>query len=147
MIVFGVMLWWIDRRAPQTRAAAGWTLRHALGMGLWQAVALVPGVSRSGITITAGRMLGYERHAATRLSMLMSIPVTLASGALLGQKALSGPIDPGLWRDAGLAAVLAFGAAYLALALMIRFLDRVSFTPYVIYRIVLGIVLLALVSG
>ncbi len=144
MIVFGVLLWWVHRTAPETRQADGWTLRHAVAMGLWQVLALVPGVSRSGITITAARMLGYERHEAARLAMLMSIPITLATGALLARDALAGPVDPSLWRDAAIAATLSFAAAYTALALMMRFLNRVSFTPYVIYRIALGVVLLVL---
>ena len=76
--------------------------------------------------------------------MLMSIPITLATGVLLARDVAKSGVSDGLVLNAGIAAVLAFGAAYGALALMMRFLDRVSFTPYVIYRIVLGIVLLAL---
>lgn len=142
MILFGVALWWIDRRGPQTRGFEDWTLRHAIQIGLWQAVALVPGVSRSGITITASRALGYARHDAARISMLMSIPVTLASGALLAFDVARAPDLGALLGTAAVAAVLAFLAAYLALAVMMRFLNAVSFTPYVIYRILLGIVLL-----
>ena len=146
MIVFGVWLWWVDRTAPQDRVAEGWTLKHALRMGLWQAVALIPGVSRSGITITAARSLGYSRHSAARLSMLMSIPITLATGGLLGLKAAEQGLEAALLGNVALAAALAFAAAWAALALMMRFLDRVSFTPYVVYRVVLGVVLLVLVA-
>ena len=144
MILFGLALWWVHAKSPEIRRAEGWGLRHAITMGLWQAVALVPGVSRSGITITAARGLGYGRHAATKLSMLMSIPITLATGALLARDVAESPVGADLLVNAGVAAALAFAAAYTALALMIRFLDRVSFTPYVIYRVILGAVLLVI---
>lgn len=144
MILFGLLLWWVHRTAPETRAAGAWTLKHAVTMGLWQALSLIPGVSRSGITITAARSLGYERHDAARLSMLMSIPITLATGAVLMRDVAQGPLGIDLLLSAAVAAVLAFVAAYAALALMMRFLRRVSFTPYVIYRLVLGAVLLVL---
>lgn len=144
MIVFGVLLWWAHRVSPETRAAREWRLRDALVMGLWQAVALIPGVSRSGICMTSARLLGFERHAAAKLSLLMSIPITLATGALLTRDVLQSPPGAGLLLNAGIAAVLSFAAAYAALALMMRFLDRVSFTPYVVYRIGLGLVLLML---
>ena len=142
MIGFGVMLWWAHRAFPETRTAREWRLRDAVVMGLWQAVALIPGVSRSGITMTSARMLGFERHDAARLSMLMSIPITLATGAFLALKVARAPVDDGLLWQAAVGAVLAFAAAYAALALMMRFLNAVSFTPYVIYRVILGVVLL-----
>jgi len=147
MIVFGLLLWWIDRIAPQTLRAPDWSLRRAIVMGVWQALALVPGVSRSGITITGARAIGLERRDATRLSMLMSIPATLATGAVLAIDVAQ--IDAGhdLLGRAAIAALFAFAAAWGALCLMMRFLDRVSFTPYVIYRVALGVVLLALAYG
>jgi hypothetical protein len=80
MLIFGIVLYWADQKGPQTKRDGDWTLRDAINMGLWQAVALIPGTSRSGITITAGRMLGYDRESAARLAMLMSIPTILASG-------------------------------------------------------------------
>ena len=141
-IVFGIALWWIDRRAPEVRALEGWTLKHAVQIGLWQAVALIPGVSRSGITITAARGLGYARRDAARISMLMSIPITLATGAFLALDAMKAPDLGALLVPSLVSAALAFVAAYLALAMMMRFLAAVSFTPYVIYRVILGVVLL-----
>jgi undecaprenyl-diphosphatase len=63
MLIFGLVLYWADQRGPQTKRDGDWTLRDAINMGLWQAVALIPGTSRSGITITAGRMLGYDRES------------------------------------------------------------------------------------
>lgn len=147
MILFGLLLWWAHRTGAETRRADGWTFGDALRMGLWQAVALVPGVSRSGITMTAARFLGFERHEAARLSMLMSIPITLATGALLMRDVLRSPVGAELVVNAAIGAALAFAAAYAALALMMAFLSRVSFTPYVVYRVVLGVVLLVLAYG
>lgn len=118
-----------------------WSLKDAWVMGLWQALALIPGTSRSGITITAGRMLGYDRHGAARLAMLMSIPTILASGVLLSLDAIA-TANVAAARDAAIAAAFAFLAALFALAFMMRILRSVSFTPYVLYRVVLGIVLL-----
>jgi undecaprenyl-diphosphatase len=141
MIVFGIVLYWADQRGPSTRTAGSWTLRHAVIMGLWQAVALIPGTSRSGITITGARFLGYAREDAAKLAMLMSIPTIMASGGLLGLE-VAADADWALLRDGAIAALFAFGAALLALTLMMRLLRSVSFTPYVIYRIGLGAILL-----
>ncbi len=141
MLIFGLVLWWADRTRA-TRSDAAWTLRHALILGLWQAVALIPGTSRSGIVITGARRLGYDRESAARLAMLMSIPTILAAGTLLGLEAARLPQPPGFWRELWIAAALAAVSAFAALAVMMRLLRSVSFTPYVIYRIVLGAVLL-----
>lgn len=143
MLIFGLVLYWADQRGAQVKHARDWTLRDALIMGLWQAVALIPGTSRSGITITAGRMLGYDRESATRVAMLMSIPTIIASGVLLGTEVVA-TADAQAARDGAIAAVLAFVAALGALAVMMRLLKSVSFTPYVIYRVILGIVLLVI---
>lgn len=141
MILGGVLLYWADKASPEARSAESWTLRHAVVMGLWQVVALIPGTSRAGITITAARLLGYERHDAARLAMLMSIPTIIASGVLLSLEVV-GEANWSLLKDAGIAAIFAFAAALAALALMMRLLRSVSFTPYVIYRVGLGVVLL-----
>ncbi|MBS0126426.1 undecaprenyl-diphosphate phosphatase [Thetidibacter halocola] len=143
MLIFGVVLYWADKTGPETRTASDWSLKHALVMGFWQAVALIPGTSRSGICITAARTLGYERHDAARLSMLMSIPTILASGGILALDVV-GNVTPGLARDAGIAAFFAFAAALGALWLMMRLINSVSFTPYVIYRVILGVILLGI---
>ena len=115
-------------------------------MGLWQAISLIPGTSRSGIAITGARTLGYGREDAARLSMLMSIPTILASGILLGAE-VAIDADLAAARDSALAALLAFGSALLALSLMMRLLRSVSFTPYVIYRAILGVALLVYAYG
>ena len=141
-LIFGLILWWADRTGPETKHAEGWTLRDAIGMGLAQCLALIPGTSRSGITITAARRLGYAREDAAKLAMLMSIPVILASGAVLSLDVI-GQANWALAREAAIAAVFAFFAALAALVLMFRLLKSVSFAPYVYYRIALGVVLLA----
>ncbi len=141
MLIFGLVLYVADQRGANDKQFADWSLKDALNMGLWQAVSLIPGTSRSGITITGARHLGYNRRDAARLSMLMSIPTILASGILLGSDAVVAA-DMTALRDSALAAGLAFGAALVALSLMMRLLRSVSFTPYVIYRTILGVVLL-----
>ena len=142
MLLFGLLLWWADQRGTIEKTDADWTAKDAIKMGLWQAVALIPGTSRSGICITAGRMLGYSRQDSAKLAMLMSIPTIVASGVLLGVEVLA-TADAQVARDGAVAAVMSFVAALFALSIMMRLLRSVSFTPYVIYRIALGIVLLA----
>lgn len=141
MLVFGIVLYWADMRGAQHKTDADWSLRDAIIMGLWQAIALIPGTSRSGITITAARYLGYNRHDGAKLAMLMSIPTIIASGTLLGLE-VAATADAQAARDGAIAAALAFVSALGALWLMMRLLRSVSFTPYVVYRVVLGVILL-----
>lgn len=141
MLIFGIVLYWADQRGPQVKPASEWSLRDAVILGLWQAVALIPGTSRSGITITGARLLGYDRESAARVAMLMSIPTIAASGILLGGEVIL-TANAQAARDGAIAAALAFVSAILALTLMMRLLKTVSFTPYVIYRVGLGVVLL-----
>lgn len=143
MLLFGLVLYWTDQKGPTHKNDTLWSLKDAVIMGLWQAVALIPGTSRSGITISAGRWLGYDRQSAAKLAMLMSIPTILASGVLLGAE-VAATADAAMARDASIAAAFAFAAALLALSLMMRLLRTVSFTPYVIYRVVLGVILLVI---
>lgn len=141
MLVFGLVLFWSDQIGRNEKTADDWSLRDSIIMGLWQAVSLIPGTSRSGITITGARHLGYNRQDAARLSMLMSIPTIIASGALLGAE-VAVDANHAAARDGAIAAAMAFVSALLALSLMMRLLRSVSFTPYVIYRVILGIILL-----
>lgn len=146
MILFGILLWWLDRRAGSGKSAREWTLRDAWVMGLWQALALIPGTSRSGAAISGGLARGYERRDAARLAMLMSIPTIAASGVLLlGELAAEGDLALGL--DVALAAILSFAAGLGALALMMRLLHTTSYTPYVVYRVMLGTILLVIAYG
>jgi len=141
MIIFGLVLYWADQNGATEKTGADWTLTDAIKMGVWQAIALIPGTSRSGITISAARLLGYTRTEAARISMLMSIPTIIASASLLSLD-LVGTQDIGALRDIALVIGMSFVAALVALALMMRLLRAVSYTPYVIYRLGLGVLLL-----
>ncbi len=141
-IGFGILLWRADRRGDNAeRALGGMTYKDALVIGLFQALALVPGVSRSGITMTAGLFLAFSRTEAARFSLLLSIPTTAAAGALGGWELVKSG-DAALQADAVYAAVLAFAAALLAIWAMMAWLKKASFTPFVVYRLVLGAFLL-----
>ncbi|WP_135502417.1 undecaprenyl-diphosphate phosphatase [Roseovarius aestuariivivens] len=141
MLIFGIVLYWADQAGATERRAEDWSMRDAMVMGVWQAIALIPGTSRAGITITGARFMGYGRADAARLAMLMSIPVIIESGTLLAGEAIY-TRNVGLILDSAIAAAFAFVSALLALTLMMRLLRSVSFTPYVIYRVGLGVVLL-----
>lgn len=141
MLIFGLVLYWADQKGAQEKRSEDWSLRDAVVMGLWQAIALIPGTSRSGITITAARYLGYDRESAARVAMLMSIPTIIASGVFAGAEVIA-TADAQTARDGAIAAALSFVAALGALVLMFKLLRSVSFTPYVIYRVILGVVLL-----
>ncbi|CAM3343212.1 undecaprenyl-diphosphate phosphatase [Paracoccus nototheniae] len=143
MIIFGLFLYWSDQRGVGVKRTGDWSLRDAVILGLWQGAALIPGTSRSGATITGARALGYVREDAARISMLMSIPTIIASAVLLSGEVVA-EFDGQAARQAAFAAAFAFVAALGALALMMRLLKAVSFTPYVIYRLVLGTGLLIL---
>ena len=146
MLGFGLVLYWFDQKGKTIRTAGEWTLRHAAIMGLWQVLALIPGTSRSGITITAARALGYAREDGAKLSMLMSIPTIAMAGGLLAVDVVAAA-DTGVARDGAIAAAFAFFAALAALTVMMRLLRSVSFTPYVVYRIFLGTGLLVYAYG
>jgi len=141
MLGFGLLLYVVDQKGAQAKDYASWTMADTLKLGLWQAVALIPGTSRSGAVITGTRWLGFNRTDGARIAMLMSIPTIIASGVLLGGEALMSA-DTDVLRDGAIAAAFTFFAALLALSLMMRLLRSVSFTPYVIYRVVLGVILL-----
>ena len=137
MLGFGLLLWWADRRPKSLKTLSDFSQGDALKLGLWQALALIPGTSRSGITITGALLAGYSRHEAARLSMLMSIPVILAATALASLDLIAEGATTRL-RDTALAAAFAAFSAFIALGLMMRLLRSISFTPYVIYRVVFG---------
>lgn len=146
MVVFGVILWIADRVGMTVRRVEHMNLSSALIIGLAQVLALIPGTSRSGITITAARFLGFERAAAARFSMLMSIPVIVAAGAVAARDLMQAG-EPIITGDAGLAAALAFVTALVTIAVLMQLLKRMSFLPFVVYRLFLGVVLLVLYYG
>lgn len=142
MLGFGLVLYVADQKGRTDKIASDWGTKDALIMGLWQMLALIPGTSRSGITITGSRLLGYNRTDGARISMLMSIPTIIASGILLGT-GMAVEANAAVIRDAGIVALLSMLSALVALSLMMRLLRSTSFTPYVIYRVILGLILLA----
>ena len=136
--VFGVALWAADRFAPEAKGVDELTWRGALGMGLAQAVALVPGTSRSGITMTWGRAIGLTRVEAARFSMLMSLPV-IGAGGVFALLKLMGAEDGGASLSQGLVvAGLSFVAAYAAIALFLHWVPRIGMGPFALYRLALG---------
>lgn len=140
-IIFGILLYWADRKYPTDRVMSDITLGGAFMIGMAQILALIPGTSRSGITMTVARMLGFSRTDAARFSMLLAIPTILAAGTLATLSILDAE-DAGLGRDAIIGAGLSFLTAIVAIALMMRWLKTASFLPFVIYRVVLGVGLL-----
>ncbi len=134
---FGLLLYLSDRIGMTVRRVEHMGLVQALVIGLFQVLALVPGTSRSGITMTAARFLGFERTEAARFSLLLSIPAILGAGTL-ASIALYQSGDSRLQAAALFAAATAFVAALAAIAVMMAWLRRATFTPFVLYRIVLG---------
>lgn len=145
-IGFGLLLYASDRIGMKILKLDHMNLSNAVVIGLAQAVALIPGTSRSGITITAARFLGYERTEAARFSMLLSIPAIAGAGLLIGMRVVEAG-NPVLTRAALIAAVLAFVTALIAIALFLRWLRIAGFGPFVIYRLALGGLLLAWAYG
>ena len=143
---FGVVLWLVDRFGLTLRRMEHLTIFDVMIIGVFQCIALIPGTSRSGITMAAGRMLGMERIDCARFSMLLSIPTIIGAGVLKGLELYQSG-DPLQASSAFIAAALAFVSAIVAIALMMAWLKRASFTPFVIYRIILGTGLLALAYG
>ena len=143
-ILFGLLLGWADWRARRERDIGRLTLRDALYIGLAQVLALVPGTSRSGITMTAGLMLGLTREAAARFSFLLSIPTILGSSLLIGKdlvEAGAGVDWTTIWTSVGLAAVTAWACIHYFLA----YIERVGMQPFVLYRLLLGGVIFYLI--
>jgi len=144
MIGFGVVLYVADRLGLTVRRLEHMTLFHAVAVGCAQAFAFVPGTSRSGITMVAARLLGYERAEAARFSFLLSIPAISAAGLWKGLEVVRGG-DPRMLEAALAAAGLSALAGFLAIAVLMHWLRRSTFTPFVVYRLGLGLVLLYLV--
>lgn len=140
-IGFGLLLWWADARFARSKQLAEMNMKSGLLIGLAQMLALVPGTSRSGITMTMGRMLGFDTDTAARFSFLLSIPIIAAAGAygVLRMLMHNAPID---WFQFGLAIVLSALAGWLCIAAFLALLQRVGLLPFVIYRLALGVALL-----
>lgn len=145
-ILFGLLLWLVDRLCLRVNGMEQLGYGAILLIGLAQILSLIPGTSRSGITITAARSLGFERTDAARISLLLSIPIILAAGSYATLEVVRGGRFA-LGLDALVAAVLAFVAALAAVTWMMRWLRHASYTPFVIYRLLLGAGLLYWIYG
>ena len=146
LIVFGLVLLVADR-LPGTKKEGDYGPRQALGMGLAQAAALSPGVSRSGITITAGRFLGFDRNAAARLSFLMSMPITGGAALYKGAELAVDGLPPGT-APAFFWGIVASGITGLAAVWLVLTVVRTrSFLPFVVYRVAAGLAVLALLAS
>jgi|TARA_B110000967_G_C18898537_1_gene572656 undecaprenyl-diphosphatase len=143
---FGLVLMITDQIGMTLRRIEHLTISDTLVIGFAQVLALIPGVSRSGITMTAARVLGMERSDAARFSMLLSIPAILGAGSLKGYDLWKSG-DAQLTNDVFLGAGMSFAAALIAIALLMAWLRRATFTPFALYRVVLGIALLAYSYG
>jgi undecaprenyl-diphosphatase len=143
LVLFGVVLWLVDRSFPQRKTIADLTLRDGLLFGLAQSLALIPGVSRSGATITAGRALSYTREDAARFSFLLSVPAVVLSG-LFELRKVGGEGGPA-WGPTIVATMVAFAVGYAAIAWLLRWLTSHSMAVFAIYRVALGALVLFLV--
>ncbi len=142
-ISFGGLLWVADVKGSRHRNEYSLSPWDALIIGCSQAVAIIPGTSRSGITITAGLFLGLSRRAASRFSFLLSIPTILMAGGLESLALVRSP-QPVDWAALGLGASAAFAVAYGCIHFFLRLIERVGMLPFVLYRLLLGAVLLLL---
>ena len=133
----------VDRLARNLRPLESLTWGHGILFGLAQSLALIPGVSRSGATITAGLALGYERVAAAKYSFLLAIPAVVGSGLFKLADISSDPIPPA-WGPIALATVVAFVIGYAVIAWLLRYISTHNFLPFVIYRIALAAVVVVL---
>lgn len=143
-VIFGLLLGWVDLRASRERELGQITIRDALIIGASQVLALIPGTSRSGITMTTGLWLGLSRAATSRFSFLLSIPTILASSTLVTRDLVQADtaVD---WSALGLGVLLSGITAYLAIFFFLRFIERIGMWPFVIYRLLLGAAIILLV--
>ncbi|MEP1207141.1 MAG: undecaprenyl-diphosphate phosphatase [Rhizobiaceae bacterium] len=141
-IFFGILMYVADRVGQNVKKMEDMTLAPAMLIGVAQAIALIPGTSRSGITMTAARYMGFERGEAARFSFLLGIPAIIAAGLFTSIEAAQN--GHGISDDAYLAAFITFFAALAAIALLMAIVRRTSFLVFVIYRCALGLLLLAM---
>ncbi|WP_320199304.1 undecaprenyl-diphosphate phosphatase [Agrobacterium sp. rho-13.3] len=145
LIVFGIVLGFADRIGQKKYPIKKLIWRDAVLFGFAQAMALIPGVSRSGGTITAGLLLGYTREAAARYSFLLAIPAVFGSGFYQLFKSI-GQENPVGWGPTALATVISFFVGYAVIVFFLKLVSTKSYLPFVYYRVVLGAVLLVLLS-
>jgi len=149
MIIFGLILGIADKYGRSDKTLQQLNTKHGLLYGAAQALALVPGVSRSGATIAMGRFLGYSRDAALRYSFLLAIPAVFGSGLYQLKDAFSSSAAPNVFSipETFAATAVAFGVGYLVIAWLLKFVSTKSFMPFIIYRVILGFVILILLAA
>lgn len=136
-VIFGLLLWWADARGKREREEYDMNWRDVLAIGVGQALALIPGTSRSGATITIALMMGLTRQAAARFSFLLSIPIIVLAGGFKTLDLIESDV-PADWLALGLGVVFSAGSAYACIHLFLKALDKIGMLPFVIYRLVLG---------
>jgi undecaprenyl-diphosphatase len=148
LAVFALALYAADRR-PQTKGIGDIGLRSAVAVGLAQSLSLMPGVSRSGITITAGRMLQLDRDSAARFSFLLLVPITLGAVVYKGVgDVLLAELPPGTTGPFVVGSLASFASALIAIAALLGYVRRHNYTVFVVYRLVLAaLILLVIASG
>lgn len=143
-LLFGILLWIADKYYPNTQTLENLTAKNALIIGFFQVLALIPGVSRSGITMTAARFLGFNRTESAHYALLLGI-VAISGAGILGGLSVIEYNTLQLTSSILLAVALSFVAGWVSIALMMKWLAHASFTIFAIYRVILGVALLALV--
>ncbi len=143
-ILFALLMWWVDRNGNQKLSMEDWNLRRAVFVGVAQALALIPGTSRSGVTMTAALQCGFSREAASRFSFLLAIPVIAGSGGLLLVELLNSNDSAVPWMQLVYAAGLACLIAILCIHYFLKMISGIGFLPFVIYRVGLGVLILVL---
>ncbi len=154
LVIFGIILWIADKAGRTDRVLADMKLSQGVAIGLAQALALIPGVSRSGATISMARALGFNRAAAARFVFLLAIPAVLASGIYETYSAIKDQISgegaiptiPFTWYEIGAATAVAFVVGLAIIAFLMNYLKKYSFLPFVLYRILLGGTILVLLT-
>ena len=146
LIVFGLLLAYIDRRGGE-RKIEQYSKRDAIIVGAAQVLALNPGTSRSGITITAGRFLGFNRDTAARMSFLMSLPITGGAVAYKGLKLMQDGVPPGFGVAMAVGVLTSGIAGWIAVWGTLKWVRTRSFTPFVVYRLALGVTVLVIVAA
>ncbi|MDX8393974.1 MAG: undecaprenyl-diphosphate phosphatase [Mariprofundales bacterium] len=143
-IGFGLLLWWADVYGKRQREEDSWTFGHIILVGISQALALIPGTSRSGATMTAALMLGYSRQAAARFSFLLSIPVIILAAGLKIKDWFESSNNAASLDTLIIGFIVAAISAYICIHYFLKFIEKTGMLPYVIYRVLLGVFLLLL---
>ncbi len=146
LIVFGIILGLADRFGKQDRTLKDMSWGQGLAFGFFQALALIPGVSRSGGTITGGRLMGFTREASARYSFLLAIPAVWLSGLYGVYKSIGEPMELG-WGPTALATIVSFGVGYAVIVGFLKFVETKSFAVFVWYRVALGVLLYILLGA